>query len=240
MHHQKNELIASLLIAIVALSSLSTLALATQLKAGVKVGDYAEYNVSFTGSPWAGHDANWARMDVVKVDGLQVGVNFTTRISNGEIEYAAENLDFAAGRYIDYFVVSSGLSKGDLFFDSGINANITVGGQETKNYAGANRTVISGVVSFVMLDGTGTAVTLWYWDQATGVAVEAISIYPTFTMHTTIDSTNLWAPQAAKTETNEFTPTIVYLLAAAVLVLAASLVTVSFRGIRKHKSAQPL
>jgi hypothetical protein len=224
--HQRNSVFAYLLIVIVALSSLSALALAAQPKVGVKVGDYAEYTVSFTGSPWVGHDANWARMDVIKVDGLQVGVNFTTRISSGEIEYATENLDFGSGRYIDYFVISSGLSKGDVFFDSGINANITVESQESKKYAGVNRTVISGVVSFEMPDGTGTADTLWYWDQATGVAVEAISTYPTFTMHTTMEKTSLWNSQ-----TNQINPYLLYglVIVVVVLVLAASLVIVSVR-----------
>jgi hypothetical protein len=228
---------AVVLIAMFALSSLIPYAFAAQPQVGVQVGDYAQYTVSFTGSPWAGHDANWARMDVIRVDGLQVGVNFTTRLASGGEEYAAENLDFAAGKYIDYFVISSDLKKGDVFFDSGIDANIKIGSQETKNYAGANRTVISGVVSFEMSDGAGTAVTLWYWDQATGVAVEAISIYPTFTMHTTMTATDLWTPQPSEVDkqTIEVNPVVLYILAVAILVLAAALVFVAAKksGVKK-------
>jgi hypothetical protein len=227
----KNSLTAAVLIALIALSSLSAIALAAQLNVGIKVGDYTEYAVSFTGTPWMGHDAKSARMDIVKVDGLKVDVNFTTVLTDGSVEKATENLDFETGRYIDYFVVSSGLSKGDIFYDSGIKANITINNQETRNYAGADRTVISGVVSFKMHDGSGTADTVWYWDQATGIAVEAQSTYPNFTMHTTLQKTNLWIPQT--TQAGSF---LIYglVIAVAVLVSAAFLV-ISFRKRRKNK-----
>jgi hypothetical protein len=55
----------------------------------------------------------------------------------------------------------------------------------TRTYAGAARMVISGE----------TPETLWFWDQNTGVLVEARSIYPDFTLTTVIDKTGLWEPQ---------------------------------------------
>ncbi|MCW4025174.1 MAG: hypothetical protein NWF01_09100 [Candidatus Bathyarchaeota archaeon] len=198
--HYKKALTTATLIALIVLAAFSASAFATQLAMGVEVGDYAEYTVDYTGTPWEGHDATWARMDIVRVDGLQVDVNFTTRLTDDSIVTAYEQLDFSAGKYIDYFVISSGLKKGDSFFDSGINGTVTIQNQEVKNYAGVDRTVISGVTSHESSEGTAT--TTWYWDQKTGIALEAISDYPQFTMHTTIEKTNRWTPPVQPDTTN--------------------------------------
>ena len=156
---------------------------------GVKAGNYAEYSVSYTGTPMEGHDANWAKMTVDTVEGAQVNVTFSSRLTDGTIENATEDLNFATGRYIDYFLVPAGLQVGDSFYDSYLGNNVSVTGTEVKNYAGADRTVVSGKTS------GDTYETTWYWDQATGVLVKADSTYPDFTLHTIIDKTDLWAPQ---------------------------------------------
>ena len=38
-----------------------------QLPVGVKRGDWIKYNVTYTGSPFAGHNVNWARMEILDV-----------------------------------------------------------------------------------------------------------------------------------------------------------------------------
>jgi hypothetical protein len=238
--HNKKALTTAALTAVIVLAAFSASAFATQLAMGVEVGDYAEYIVDCTGAPLEGHDATWARMDIVRVDGLQVDVNFTTCLTDGSFVTAYEQLDFSAGKYIDYFVISSGLKKGDSFFDSRINGTVTIQNQEVKNYAGVDRTVVSGVTSFESSEGTAT--TTWYWDQKTGIALEAISNYPEFTMHTTIIETNRWTPPAQPNITN----LAIFIIAFVGIVLAIYLLNRFFKkkkittfSFRSHDKSVP-
>lgn len=161
-----------------------------EISVGVKQNDWAEYDVSSTGVPMADHDAEWARMEVDSVEGLRVNVTFFSLLSDGTTINATENLDFESGQLIDYFVIPAGLEKGDSFY-SNMDGNVMIDEVETRTYAGAARTVISGTT---VVAGTN-AETLWFWDQATGVLVEARSVYPEFTLDTVMDKTGLWEPQ---------------------------------------------
>jgi hypothetical protein len=177
----KSLLALSLLFLIVTMFPFTALA---EISVGVKQSDWAEYDVSSTGVPMADHDAEWARMEVDGVEGARVNVTFFSLLSNGTTINATENLDFETGQLIDYFIIPAGLEKGDSFY-SNMDGNVTIEEVETRTYAGAARTVISGT----------TTETLWFWDQATGVLVEARSVYPEFTLNTVIDKTDLWEPQ---------------------------------------------
>jgi len=161
-----------------------------EISVGVKQNDWAEYDVSSTGVPMADHDAEWARMEVDGVEGLRVNVTFFSLLSDGTMINATENLDFESGQLIDYFIIPAGLEKGDSFY-SNMDGDVTIEEVETKTYAGAARTVISGTT--VVADTA--AETLWFWDQATGVLVEARSVYPEFTLDTVMNKTGLWEPQ---------------------------------------------
>jgi hypothetical protein len=183
----KSLLTLSLLLLIVTALPLTVLA---QISVGVKQNDWAEYNVSSTGEPMPDHDAEWARMEIDGVEGARVNVTFSSLLTDGTVVNATENLDFESGRLIDYFVIPAGLEKGESFY-SMADGNVTIEDSEARTYAGASRTVISGTT---VVSGTG-AETLWFWDQATGVLVEARSVYPDFTLNTVIDKTDLWEPQ---------------------------------------------
>jgi hypothetical protein len=153
---------------------------------GVKAGQWAEYNVTITGTPEAGHDATWARMEIDTTGNAMVNLTFLSRLTNGTTGSIKEDINFATGNYIDYFVVPAEAKVGDAFHDQTFNSTATVTGTETKTYVGTQRTVLSG----------STVETRYYWDQATGALVEAYSTYPTFTVHTVIDKTNLWSAQS--------------------------------------------
>ncbi len=178
----------------------------SEISVGVKQGDWVEYEASYTGNPPEGHAAVWARMEIAGVEGKRVDVMFITRLSDGTTENVTENLNFETGHLIDYFVIPSGLSSGDTFFDETVG-NITISGAETRTYAGATRTVVSAT----------TLNTLWWWDKSTGVLVEARSSYEEYTLTTVANKTNLWAPQIFGLDSAVFYALVI---AVAVIIIA--------------------
>ena len=189
---------------------------------GVKKGDWVEYQVSATGVSPVGHDAKWARMDVTNVQGTAINLNVTTQYGNGTFMYENVTLNLEAGQLGDDFFVPANLQAGDVFFDAH-EGNITINGVAQRTYAGVERTVISG----------STPQTSFYWDQASGILVEAHSSYPdyNFTMATVADKTNIWAPQVLGLE-----PAVFYSVIVAVIVIAVAVVAVVLVMRRKKSS----
>lgn len=216
----KHELTAALLLVLLGAAQFTVSA---QITVGVKRGDWVEYAVSFTGTPMSGHDATWARMEIKGVEGEKVNVTFTSLLSNGTEENVTENLDFGTGRLIDYFVIPAGLEKGDTFFDRN-EGNVSISNVEVRTYAGASRTVVTGT----------TLYTLWYWDQATGVLVEARSEYPGYTLTTIANKTSLWAPQIFGLDQ----PVFFALVTVAVAVVVIIAVFVVLRKKQNHVSTE--
>ena len=177
----------SVLTLVLLIGSVLPFAALAELSVGVKPNDWAEYDVSFTGTPMTEHDAEWARMEVDSVEGGRINVTFSSLLSDGSLVNVTENLDFEAGQLIDYFIIPAGLMENDTFYSifGGEEGIVKIDEVATRTYAGAARTVISGK----------TPETLWFWDQRTGVLVEAQSIYPNFTLTTIIEKTGLWEPQ---------------------------------------------
>jgi hypothetical protein len=212
--NQKYVLITVLAVALLCIGPVTVL---SQVTVGVKPGQYAEYNVSFTGTPMVGHDATWARMEIAGVEGSALNVTFISRLADGSTENVTENLNFATGRFIDYFVVPAGLNEGDSFYDQTLGENVSIIQTEVRTYAGAQRTVVSGA----------TNETLWYWDQATGALVEAESNYPDFTLHTVIDKTDIWNAQSDLIF--GIPPVVLFAILFVVVVIVAFVVNVKVR-----------
>lgn len=173
----------ALLVLLVVTCVISGIVLA-DISVGVKQGDWVEYNVSFTGNPPVEHDAVWARMEVMNVEGNRVNATFVSRLANGTMLNVEEDLDFEVDKLIDMFIIPSGLNPGDIFFDKTVG-NVTIDGVKVRSYAGATRTVVHAEV----LD------TQWYWDRASGVTLEARTANPVYTLNTIAVNTNLWNPQ---------------------------------------------
>lgn len=188
------------------------------MSVGVKQGDWVEYNVSFTGNPPAEHDAVWARMEIVSVEGNRVNATFASRLANDTMLSVEEDLDFEAGKLIDMFIIPSDLNVGDIFYDKTVG-NVTIDGVEVRGYAGATRTVVHAEV----LD------TEWYWDRASGVTLEARTANPVYTLNTIADNTNLWNPQIFGLDATVFYVLIVFVV---VGVIGAAIVLV----LRRKKS----
>jgi hypothetical protein len=151
------------------------------LSVGVKKGDWIEYAVTYTGSPSQGHDINWARIEIIEVEGPLVYVSITSRYPNGSREILNFTSNLQTGKLIDNFIIPSNLNSGDSFLDQNIG-NITISDVGEYVYAGATRTVLYA----------STNQNSYVWDQVTGVNVESTSEQPDYSMHTIILDTNLW------------------------------------------------
>jgi hypothetical protein len=197
---------------------------------GVKEGDWIEYQVTFTGDSSQGHDVNWARIAITAVHEKAVTINITTMSSNGTLSYEPPiTLNFEAGALGDDFIIPANLNVGDSFFDRN-QGNITITGAEEKTVAGVQRNVISG----------STPQTTYYWDQLTGVVVEANSSYPSYTIATKADKTNIWEPKVFGLSATLFYVVIgvsaVVAVAAAAILLLKRRKQASGYAMDKHKT----
>ena len=155
-----------------------------EVSVGVKKGDWAEYQVDYTGTPPEGHDVTWARMEIKDIQGKTVYAEITVEFSDGTKETMTTTLDLETGQLGDDFIVPADLNSGDTFFDKNAG-NITISNVEEKTYAGATRTITHAT----------TPETSYYWDKATGLLVEGNSSLPWYTMNTIVTKTNIWQPQ---------------------------------------------
>jgi len=155
-----------------------------EVSVGVEKGDWVEYTVTYTGSPDEMHAISWAKMEIESVVDSAVQLKMTTRLANGTLLRETATLNLQEGRLGDDFIIPANLNVGYVFYDRRIG-NITIQGVEQGTYAGARRTVVYSQTTY----------TLFYWDKATGVVVEAKSVFPDYTMHTIATKTNMWMPQ---------------------------------------------
>ena len=155
-----------------------------EIVVGVKQDDWIEYTVTVTGNVPEQHNVTWSKIEIMAVEGKKIDIKITSRYSNGTEETATSTLNLETGQIGDAFIIPANLDKGDTFRSS--EGNITVSGVEERTYAGATRSVVYA----------STALTMFHWDQSTGVVVEATSSYPDFTLATKAETTNMWQTQA--------------------------------------------
>lgn len=138
-----------------------------EVSVGVKMGDWIEYQVDYTGTPDEGHDVTWARMEIKDVQRKSVCVKLTVEYSNGTRESSTITLNLETGQLGDDLIIPADLKSGDTFFDKNVG-NITISRLEERTYAGATRTVAHAA----------TSETTYYWDKVSGVLVEENSQFP--------------------------------------------------------------
>lgn len=151
----------------------------------VKQGDWIEYNVTVTGDVPEEHDVTWGKIEIISIEGKKIDIKITSRYSNGTEETATSTLNLETGQIGDAFIIPANLDEGDTFLERH-EGTITISGVEERTYAGATRRVVYA----------STSVTMFHWDQSTGVVVEATSSYPDFTLTTKAETTNMWQTQA--------------------------------------------
>ncbi len=175
------------LIAVILVFSLTSAVSAAELSIGVQSGDWIEYNVVSTGAPMQGHDVQWARMEIISEENPTVTVSITSMFTDGSNDTTEHTLNLQTGHLIDDFIIPASLNVGDTFVDENLG-NVTITQTDVRNYAGAERTVVSATV------GNNT----YIWDQATGVSVEGTSKTSEYTIHTEISVTNMWQPMSTQ------------------------------------------
>ena len=181
---------------------------------GVKEGHWIEYRVTSTGEVPEGHDVVWTRMDVVDVEGKNVSFQITLTYSDNVMQSENHTLNLEAGNILEGFIIPANLNEGEDFESN--EGNLTVNNIKEKTVAGANRNVVYA----------NNSQTQFSWDRSTGVLVESSSSYPTFSLSTKVERTNMWQAQIFGIDPFVFT---VPLIAMVIAVLA-------FFMIRKTKN----
>jgi hypothetical protein len=221
--------VLTLAIMIVIVSIIASPALAyAEPSAGVKEGDWIEYDINVTGigSMPPTHDVRWMRINVLPVQGAAFSVNLTARYANGTVGSAIWKFNFTEGNVGGWIIIPSNLSQGDTFYDSWTTEtrkpiNVPIQREEQKTVLGATRTVTYGNDSFRHKE----------WDKATGVFVGSLEVYKNVTnkagwhiedLNVTIEATatNMWSPQNLEVNQPPF-----YALIAAGAVVAAVIVS---------------
>jgi hypothetical protein len=130
--------------------------------------------------------------------------------------------NFSKGIYGGWTIISPNLNPGDSFFDSTMNMNVIVEGQEQKLVAGAERTITHACDSKRIIKE---------WDKATGVFTYAVERPKNFTIISEAVKTNLWTPQS-QTQNSA----LVNLLVGAVIALTGLLTSVSIKVFTKRET----
>jgi hypothetical protein len=201
----KQQFTAITLLVLLSLVSFSPMISAKEI--GVKKGDWIEYSVVATGDFPGEHNAKWARIEIVNVQGQIILVNVTTQLTTDEYVYYNVTVDFEKGDLEEGFFLPRNVTLGDVFTDS-LVGNITVIGVEQRTYVGAERTIVKG-------DSPNNK---FFWDEAKGIMVEAHSSYPdyNYTIDTIMEKTNMWQSQILGLE-----PIVFYSITIAAISVAA-------------------
>ncbi len=182
---------------------------------GIKADDWIKLNYTFTGWPAGQTYPEWLKFEFLSVEGTIATVRFTQRISDGTEQSDTAPVDVVSGIEVPGLagiVISANLTTGDSVYIAGYG-NVTIEGEATKTYAGANRTVV-----YASFSQNETQVT-YYWDKLTGVMVEVSSTSPGFTATAKATETNMWEATEAITVRMPWWPWIIVAVVAVGLVI---------------------
>ena len=194
-------------------SSVFLVAARANIAVGVKAGDWIEYKVTATGNPPEVHNVQWARMEIISVQGPEVKANVTTEDNSGVFSSLIMDMNIEKGEIGAWFIIPANLNIGQTFYDINLDRNVTIEGQQQKTYCGAVRTVVNATSSERIKD----------WDKATGVFVNSIDTLPGYTVNATAIKTNMWNPQILGID-----QTLFYALVAVVIVVVVVAVAAVF------------
>jgi hypothetical protein len=155
---------------------------------GIKAGDWIKVTYTITGLPAGQLYPEWLRLEFLSINGTIADVRATLRISNGTEQSDTGPVDVVSGSEVPGLagiVISANRTTGDSVYIAGYG-NVTIAGEVTRTYAGANRTVV-----YASFSQNETQVT-YYWDKLTGVMVEISSTSPSIAATAKATETNMW------------------------------------------------
>jgi hypothetical protein len=158
---------------------------------GIKAGDWIKFEYAITGLPAGQPYIKWSKLEFLSVEGTNATVRSTMHGSDGTEQSDTASVDVVSGGGVPGFsrgIISANLTTGDSFYITGYGhvINVTIEGETTKTYAGANRTVV--YASFTRDEAQLT----YYWDKLTGVVVEAYIADSGITATIKATDTNMW------------------------------------------------
>ena len=190
-----------------------------EISVGVKKGDWIEFEVATTGTPIEGHNLNWARMEILDIQGTEFTSNVTTETQNGTFSSIIRTFNFVEGNVQGWVVIPANLGPGDSFYDVFIDRNVTIEGEEQKTILGATRTITYA----------NTPERQKEWDKSTGVFVTTLDTLENYTINATAIATNMWSPQIFGLDQTVFYVVVVVLVIAVIAVVAAVILIIARR-----------
>ena len=243
-----------ILAVLVASMVLPALVRAVDYNVGVKAGDWIKYG-QFTVN-WTGNGTEpsyvteekkiqWTRIDVENVSGTTITFDLTTQYNNGTLTPQTLTVDVATNSMNGFFFIASNLKSGDRIANGTISTIINQ--TTTGTYAGAARNVNLVNITTTAF-GNLTIASRIYWDQTTGVMVEAYTKAPGYgtpTPDEPLPSAAYVELSAKATETNmwsadlvgKLSDNLVYIVAGIVVIIIVVEAAVYLR-IRKPPSSQ--
>jgi len=156
---------------------------------GVTVGDWIKVEYEVTGWPAGEPYPEWLKLEFLTIEGTNATVLVTMHMSDGTEQSDTASTDIGEGGGEAFglagFVMPPDLTTGDSVYLTGYG-DVTIDGETARTYAGAERTVV-----YASLSQYGVQLT-HYWDQETGVMVEASSTQDDTTVTAAVTETNLW------------------------------------------------
>lgn len=191
---------------------------------GVQSGQWIKYdiNVSYAGETQSG----WIKITIQSVSGTTVSGTMET-VFPASSTTDPFTVDVSGGGNITYLfiIIPANSQPGQTFL------GLTITGQIEGNYAGVARKVL-----YATLDTQNVTAT-YYWDQTTGMPVEAngSGIVDSWTFHYRATETNMWAPGGF-----DWILWVVVIAIVACVVVAAIFIFILRRRRRKPPVAPPL
>jgi len=153
-----------------------------EIAVGVNKGDWIEYEVTTWGSPPEEFKVRYARIEILEVDGAEIIANVTTEALNGSASSLLMTFNLEKGKIGAWFIIPAGLNPGESFFDESMGRYVAVEGEERLAFGGATRTVTKAT----------TSERLKLWDKSTGIFVECVDVFDSYSINATAIKTNMW------------------------------------------------
>jgi hypothetical protein len=155
-----------------------------EIQVGVRAGDWMKFEYVVTDWPGEELDPLSYEIEFVTIEATNATVRMTVPMPDGTEESDTSSVYVGETN----LVIAANLTPGDYlhFTEYGY---VTIDGETTREYAGANRTVVYATGS----EFEGLFTYYWYWDKLTGVMVEMSMIMLDITQGFKATETNMWS-----------------------------------------------